>query len=146
MKVDKEQTNTHNTTVFMQQQTLSFFQAYLEFFVSPVFVEQLLKVLPNYPQVNYHIVNQSGTEDNTNCDPTQPIAVTWGVFPAMEIVQPTVVDPVSFNIWKVRKEQYTHTHNVIHTHIHTLAGRGLCFVAHTLGQPLPSWFKVQRDY
>jgi len=42
-----------------------------------------------------------GTEDITNCDPTQPIAVTWGVFPGKEIIQPTVVDPVSFQIWKV---------------------------------------------
>ena len=76
---------------------------YLEFFVSPTFVEQLLKVLPNYPLVNYHIINKMGTEDITNCDPTQPIAVTWGVFPGKEIVQPTVVDPVSFNIWKVER-------------------------------------------
>ncbi|CAI8053880.1 Methylenetetrahydrofolate reductase [Geodia barretti] len=36
----------------------------------------------------------------TNCDSYQPIAVTWGVFPGMEIIQPTVVDPVSFHIWK----------------------------------------------
>jgi hypothetical protein len=28
-------------------------------------------------------------------------AVTWGVFPGREIVQPTVVDMVSFGIWKV---------------------------------------------
>jgi hypothetical protein len=27
-------------------------------------------------------------------------AVTWGVFPGREIVQPTVVDPVSFAAWK----------------------------------------------
>ena len=37
----------------------------------------------------------------TNCDPSQPVAVTWGVFPGREIIQPTVVDPVSFQIWKV---------------------------------------------
>ena len=29
-----------------------------------------------------------------------PIAVTWGVFPGKEILQPTVVDPISFNFWK----------------------------------------------
>lgn len=63
-------------------------------------MEHLLEILPSYPLVNYHIVNNKGTEDITNCDPTQPIAVTWGVFPGKEIVQPTVVDPVSFNIWK----------------------------------------------
>lgn len=27
-------------------------------------------------------------------------AVTWGVFPGREIVQPTVVDPASFRTWK----------------------------------------------
>jgi methylenetetrahydrofolate reductase (NADPH) len=31
----------------------------------------------------------------------QPNAVTWGIFPGREIVQPTVVDPVSFLYWKV---------------------------------------------
>ena len=29
-----------------------------------------------------------------------PIAVTWGVFPAAEVAQPTVVDPESFRVWK----------------------------------------------
>lgn len=32
----------------------------------------------------------------------QPNAVTWGIFPGREIIQPTVVDPVSFMYWKVR--------------------------------------------
>lgn len=27
-------------------------------------------------------------------------AVTWGVFPAKEVIQPTVVDPQSFMVWK----------------------------------------------
>jgi len=27
-------------------------------------------------------------------------AVTWGVFPGREILQPTVVDPISFRVWK----------------------------------------------
>lgn len=28
------------------------------------------------------------------------MAVTWGVFPGREVLQPTVVDPVSFKVWK----------------------------------------------
>ena len=76
-------------------------QAYLEFFASSSFVDHMIQVLPQYPLVNYHIVNREGTKDITNCDPSQPIAVTWGVFPGKEIIQPTVVDSVSFNIWKV---------------------------------------------
>ena len=80
---------------------LFFSQAYLEFFASSSFVDHIISVLPRYPLVNYHIVDKAGTKDITNCDPFQPIAVTWGVFPGKEIVQPTVVDSVSFNIWKV---------------------------------------------
>lgn len=37
----------------------------------------------------------------TNSDELSPIAVTWGVFPGKEIYQPTVVDPISFESWKV---------------------------------------------
>ncbi len=36
-----------------------------------------------------------------NCDSESPNAVTWGVFPGKEIIQPTVVDPISFLSWKV---------------------------------------------
>jgi len=39
--------------------------------------------------------------DYTNCDTCQPIAVTWGIFPGKEVIQPTVVDPIAFKIWKV---------------------------------------------
>lgn len=77
-----------------------FQKAYLEFFTSKENVEALKKILPNYSLVNYHIVDHSGRADYTNCDPSQPIAVTWGVFPGKEIIQPTVVDPVSFLTWK----------------------------------------------
>jgi len=31
---------------------------------------------------------------------TSTVAVTWGVFPGKQIIQPTVVDPVSFHAWK----------------------------------------------
>lgn len=37
----------------------------------------------------------------TNAADMRPNAVTWGIFPGREIVQPTVVDPVSFMFWKV---------------------------------------------
>ncbi|KAK7482502.1 hypothetical protein BaRGS_00026213 [Batillaria attramentaria] len=75
-------------------------KAYLEFFTSRQNVEALKQILPNYPLVNYHIVDHNGEADYTNCDPSQPIAVTWGVFPGKEIIQPTVVDPLSFLTWK----------------------------------------------
>ncbi|XP_035828034.1 methylenetetrahydrofolate reductase [Aplysia californica] len=75
-------------------------KAYLEFFTSKENVAALKQILPKYPLVNYHIINYSGEQDYTNCDEYQPIAVTWGVFPGKEIIQPTVVDPESFKTWK----------------------------------------------
>ncbi|KAM9855431.1 methylenetetrahydrofolate reductase (NADPH) [Aulostomus maculatus] len=77
-----------------------FQKAYLEFFTSSENVAALLKVLKKYePRVNYHIVNVHG-RNLTNAPDMQPNAVTWGIFPGREIVQPTVVDPVSFMFWK----------------------------------------------
>jgi len=76
-------------------------KAYLEFFTCPKKTEALKKILPKYPQINYHIINKSGEKDYTNCHKYRPLAVTWGVFPNSEIIQPTVVDPVTFKkVWK----------------------------------------------
>lgn len=95
-------------------------KAYLEFFTSRANVQSLLKVITGFPRVNFHIISSSvsilicvhiwfvlikfyiskGKEDYTNCHKHRPIAVTWGVFPGREILQPTVVDPVSFKVWK----------------------------------------------
>ncbi|XP_075183749.1 methylenetetrahydrofolate reductase (NADPH) isoform X1 [Anomaloglossus baeobatrachus] len=77
-----------------------FQKAYLEFFTSSEMVTALIKVLKRYePRVNYHIVNVQG-KNVTNATDLQPNAVTWGIFPGREIIQPTVVDPVSFMYWK----------------------------------------------
>ncbi|XP_045163409.2 methylenetetrahydrofolate reductase (NADPH)-like [Mercenaria mercenaria] len=75
-------------------------KAYLEFFTSKKNIRALKKILPEYPLVNYHIINYNGEADYTNCDTDEPIAVTWGVFPGKEIIQPTVVDPIAFTVWK----------------------------------------------
>lgn len=85
-------------------------KAYLEFFASREFVAGLIEVLPSYPWVNYHIVNKEATMDITNCNPHNAIAVTWGVFPGKEIIQPTVVDPVAFHYWKDEAFTIWHTH------------------------------------
>lgn len=47
------------------------------------------------------MISKSGDKDYTNADRNAPNAVTWGIFPGKEIIQPTVVDPVSFLYWKV---------------------------------------------
>lgn len=38
----------------------------------------------------------------TNANVYSSNAVTWGVFPGSEILQPTVVDPIAFQFWKVK--------------------------------------------
>ncbi|XP_023047728.1 methylenetetrahydrofolate reductase isoform X3 [Piliocolobus tephrosceles] len=77
-----------------------FQKAYLEFFTSRETAEALLQVLKKYElRVNYHLVNVKG-ENITNAPELQPNAVTWGIFPGREIIQPTVVDPISFMFWK----------------------------------------------
>lgn len=77
-----------------------FQKAYLEFFTSEEIAMCLYEVLQDYPMVNYHIVNFSGKEDVTNANVYSSNAVTWGVFPGSEILQPTVVDPIAFQFWK----------------------------------------------
>ncbi|KAH9506282.1 hypothetical protein DERF_011022 [Dermatophagoides farinae] len=75
-------------------------KAYVEFFVSGHRIGSLLEVLSQYPLVNYQITNNQGDLFYTNLDEEEPIAVTWGVFPGKEIIQPTIVDVDSFKVWK----------------------------------------------
>jgi methylenetetrahydrofolate reductase (NADPH) len=61
-------------------------------------LKEILK--EHHPRVNYHIIDKLGRENESNCHSLTPIAVTWGVFPGQEVLQPTVVDPISFKTWK----------------------------------------------
>ena len=49
--------------------------------------------------MTYYAVNKRG-DLRTNTHSEGPNAVTWGVFPGKEIVQPTIVEAVSFMAWK----------------------------------------------
>eukprot|EP01063_Lacrimia_lanifica_P009486 TRINITY_DN16494_c0_g1_i1.p1 TRINITY_DN16494_c0_g1~~TRINITY_DN16494_c0_g1_i1.p1 ORF type:complete len:624 (+),score=252.16 TRINITY_DN16494_c0_g1_i1:65-1936(+) len=78
-------------------------KAYVEFFCSPAVAAKVFEVItqPKYNQLTYMRANSSGdftaNQEGVN-------AVTWGVFPGKEIVQPTVVDTCSFMEW--RKEAF----------------------------------------
>ncbi|KAJ2479333.1 methylenetetrahydrofolate reductase (NAD(P)H) met13, partial [Coemansia sp. RSA 2320] len=74
-------------------------KAYLEFFVSPARMRALLARLERSPTATYYAVNKAG-DLFTNCAEDCPNAVTWGVFPGKEILQPTIVERVSFLAWK----------------------------------------------
>ena len=50
--------------------------------------------------MTYYAINRRG-DLQTNNKNEGPNAVTWGVFPGKEIIQPTIVEAVSFMAWKV---------------------------------------------
>ena len=56
----------------------------------------------NASNCHCHVILSQGKEDVTNANVYSSNAVTWGVFPGSEILQPTVVDPIAFQFWKVR--------------------------------------------
>ncbi|TMW97380.1 hypothetical protein EJD97_005645 [Solanum chilense] len=74
-------------------------KAYLEFFCSQEKLNTLVEKCKSFPYLTYMAVNKEGNWIS-NVNQTDINAVTWGVFPAKEIIQPTVVDPASFMIWK----------------------------------------------
>jgi methylenetetrahydrofolate reductase (NADPH) len=76
-------------------------KAYLELFVAPGLLAALLPHLARDAQVTYYVINKCG-DLRTNSRSEGPNAVTWGVFPGKEIVQPTIVEAISFMAWKVR--------------------------------------------
>ena len=83
-------------------------KAYVEFFTSSENFRALEPKLKAASSITYMAVNAKG-DMISNVGPTDVNAVTWGVFPAKEIVQPTVVDPQSFAVWKVRAVPSTTT-------------------------------------
>ncbi|TRM65570.1 methylenetetrahydrofolate reductase-domain-containing protein [Schizophyllum amplum] len=74
-------------------------KAYLEFFVSPTLLSLLLSYIEQDSNITYYVINKNG-DLRTNTRSDGPNAVTWGVFPGKEIVQPTIVEAVSFMAWK----------------------------------------------
>jgi methylenetetrahydrofolate reductase (NADPH) len=74
-------------------------KAYLEMLISPELFPQIKSRIENHPDLTYHAVTKSGSL-HTNAQFEGPNAVTWGVFPGKEIVQPTIVERISFLAWK----------------------------------------------
>jgi methylenetetrahydrofolate reductase (NADPH) len=74
-----------------------FQKAYVEFFCSREMFDGLVSLLPDFPHLSYHARNMSGEEYRNTREGAN--AVTWGVFPGREIIQPTVVDTGSFRVW-----------------------------------------------
>lgn len=74
-------------------------KAYIEFFIPRELIYKLIEHLNQYEMLTYQAINHAGEEiKNVNKDDVN--AVTWGVFKAKEVIQPTVVDHKAFLIWK----------------------------------------------
>ena len=74
-------------------------KAYLEFFCPPDKLKELTRLFEGNKSVTYYAVNRDGLLF-TNTESDGPNAVTWGVFPGKEIIQPTIVETISFLAWK----------------------------------------------
>lgn len=67
--------------------------------IFPSIFDTVLERLNANPNLTYYCVNAAGRLI-TNTKDEGPNAVTWGIFPNREIVQPTIVETVSFLAWK----------------------------------------------
>ena len=74
-------------------------KAYVEAFVPPGHVAALMSACSRRASVTYHAVDARGNTYSSS-SARGVHAVTWGVFPGREVVQPTVVDPDAFVAWK----------------------------------------------
>ncbi|KAJ2977008.1 hypothetical protein NQ176_g4616 [Zarea fungicola] len=65
----------------------------------PQIVNQVIRQVEANPTLTYYAVTKDGPL-KTNAPSDGPNAVTWGVFPGKEIVQPTIVESISFLAWR----------------------------------------------
>ena len=73
-------------------------KAYVEFFVSPDLLQIILEAINVRPNLSLHAVNHK-KEVITAYANKSVTALTWGVFPNREILQPTIFDHDVFLIW-----------------------------------------------
>lgn len=75
-------------------------KAYVEFFASKENVEMLFEAANEFPSLTIYAAKADSNDIRTTAKGSTTCAVTWGVFPDREVVQPTVVDSDSFLVWK----------------------------------------------
>jgi len=72
-------------------------KAYVECFCSPELLPYLLNICQHRDQIGVLAVNRQGQTESIRI--TGTTALTWGVFPNREIIQPTIFDPDAFMVW-----------------------------------------------
>jgi len=74
-------------------------KGYVECFVSPDKANRLTRMVTSHPNMNLYAVNYFGQELRVGVEEGGVTALTWGVFPNREILQPTIFDPDTFLVW-----------------------------------------------
>eukprot|EP00804_Cyclotella_cryptica_P007605 CCRYP_010659-RB/>CCRYP_010659-RB protein AED:0.34 eAED:0.34 QI:1188/1/1/1/1/1/7/50/687 len=74
-------------------------KAYFECFVSPDKTNRLSQMVTKHPSINMYAINNAGQDLRVGVEEGGVTALTWGVFPNREILQPTIFDPDIFLIW-----------------------------------------------
>lgn len=74
-------------------------KAYCECFCSPSHLEKLRHLVEEHAHLNIYAVNDMGEELREGVLPGGVTALTWGVFPNREVVQPTIFDPATYRVW-----------------------------------------------
>jgi len=72
-------------------------KAYIEFFCSPELLNIIQEVVKVKPHLDVHAVDSHHQPMYTGLKGVT--ALTWGVFPNKEILQPTIFDPDTFVVW-----------------------------------------------
>ncbi|RIB18051.1 methylenetetrahydrofolate reductase-domain-containing protein [Gigaspora rosea] len=72
---------------------------FVEFFVNQEKFDKLIQIIDENCWITYYAAKRSHAF-KTNIKEETSTAVTWGVFPGKEIVQPTIIEEVSFKAWK----------------------------------------------
>ena len=76
-------------------------KGYCECFLSPENAQRLMEIVKAQTSLNLYAVNNHSEEIQSGIDSEGggATALTWGVFPNREIIQPTIFDPDTFLIW-----------------------------------------------
>lgn len=73
-------------------------KAYLELLVPPYVIDELVARIEKNPDLTFHSIKKTGGLKTNTLD--SPNALTWGIFPGREIIQPTIDETVSFVAWR----------------------------------------------
>jgi methylenetetrahydrofolate reductase (NADPH) len=74
-------------------------KAYCECFCSPEHLQALVEMTKTRESLHLYAINIHGEEVQEGVEIGGVTALTWGVFPNKEILQPTVFDPSTFLVW-----------------------------------------------